>query len=145
MEGIAMRLLNKSVCLKNRIKRFTTTTITTSLNRRNINERDNNKFSASEGRNTDSTNQHARSYTATPTSTDWPINQLSSHQHSLLNKYFQQQHSFIRHYCTVKTTRRKMVSAAYTIFLYCCWRCFITIVLSTFNLFSREWSKHFYV
>lgn len=135
MECIAMRLLNKSVCLKNHIKRFTTTTITTSFNQRNIHERDNNKFNVNEGRNTDSTNHHARSYTATPISTDRPINQLSLYQHSLLNTYFQQQHLFIRHYCTVKTTRRKMVSAAFAFFIVA--GVFVTVVLSTFILFSR--------
>lgn len=111
-----MRALNKSDCLKNHFSRLASIPTAAAIKSGhtsccNTNERDNNKFNVNEGRSTKNAYQYARSYTATAAATDcWPAHQRSSRQHSVLSKYFEHQRLFVRHLCTVKVTRKKMVS-----------------------------------
>lgn len=108
MERIVKSVLNKSI-------RFTSIPTASAIPIKssycNNNERDNNKFNVNEGRNTNNTYQYARSYTSTKSACDlWPVYQRSTNQFSVLGKYFQHQHLFVRHLCTVKVKQKKMVS-----------------------------------
>lgn len=136
-----MRLLSKSDCLKNHFTRSTTTSIAvaiiSSLNRCNINERDSNKFNVNEGRNTNSTYQHANAYTLTATATNWTV-----YQHSVLNKYFQHQHLIVRPYCTVKTSRRKMVRVFAIFFFFRLYFHLIHFIFTSIGWTCLLWSHN---
>lgn len=100
----AVRVLNTNSYLKKQIFCFTTTI----NNFRNVDERDDNKFiNVSEGRNIGK--HYQQCYKA---SRDWLVYQHFN-TYSCLAKQIVNQNLFARHnrfYCTVKTTRKKMVS-----------------------------------